>query len=109
MVPSNVVAATAVYASVLIYCTHFVCPQGMSDDMWISLKECTTPFTKLTTKHAAFDSPLFPKFCGISSDLKRILNERLYDNATAFFTTYVTNIQDRHSSNLGRTPITYSK
>jgi hypothetical protein len=61
------------------------------------------------THHPAFDSPLFPKFSGLSSDFKRILNECLYDTATAFFTIYATDIQNRHSSNLGRTPITYSK
>jgi hypothetical protein len=107
------VPVTAVYASVLIYCTHFVRSQGISDKMWISIKQCTIQFTKLNlsglfqqklmTKHAAFDSTLFPNFSGISSDFKWILNERLCDTVTAFFTTYVTDILKRNSSNLGRT------
>jgi hypothetical protein len=87
--------------------------------MWISFKQCTIQFTKLNlsglfqqklmTKHAAFDSTIFPNFSGISSDFKWILNKCLCDTVTVFFTTYVNDIQERHSSNLDRTPITYSK
>jgi len=85
--PLNVVPVTAVYASVLIYCTHFVRSQGISDKMWISVKQCTIQFTKLNlpgsfqqklmTKHAAFHSTVFSNSSGISSDFKWILNECL--------------------------------